>query len=271
MSDTNDSGTLVPFENAEFRLDITTHDADGFRVPAEQVAHALNTRGRDLVRFIPDAEKGRALVRTPGGDQEAWYLTEAGFYRAIGQRQTGRIEDADIRARVERFQAWVYREVLPSIRKTGSYDLAPASPEEQMALGLIAAQKMLAEKDERIAELEPKAALADDFLIAEGGARLVGQVAKLIGWKEKDLRRWLIDEKLVFVRHSPCGAIQYNFYAEFAHHFQARETIVNHTWGTCTHYTLYILPRGVELIRKRITRTAVSSQLAPLTFDGESK
>lgn len=111
------SAELMPFDNGEFRLDIEPHAADGFRVSAEQLARALSTRGRDLVRSVPDAEKGRALVRTPGGTQESWYLTEAGFYRAIGQRQTGRIEDPSIRAQVQRFQAWVFGTVLPSIRR----------------------------------------------------------------------------------------------------------------------------------------------------------
>lgn len=106
--------------------------------------------------------------------------------------------------------------------------------------------------ESKVAELEPKADLADAILIAQGGARLVGQAAKLFAMKEKDFRRFLLDEKLVFTRHAPCGAIQWEHYAEFAHHFQARETVVNHTYGTCTHYTLRILPRGIELIRKRM-------------------
>lgn len=106
----------------------------------------------------------------------------------------------------------------------------------------------------KVAELEPKADLADTYLTSQGGARLVREVAKPLGWKEKDLRRWLIEERMIFAKHAPCGNVQYDFYAEFAHHFQARETIVNHTWGTCAHYTLFILPRGVELISKRLNR-----------------
>lgn len=112
---------LELFANGEFELSVEPHPQDGFRVSAEQLARCLSTRGRDLVRSIPEGEKGRALVRTPGGEQDAWYLTEAGFYRAIGQRQTGRIEDAATRDQVERFQSWVYGTVLPEIRRTGSY------------------------------------------------------------------------------------------------------------------------------------------------------
>lgn len=62
----------------------------------------------------------------------------------------------------------------------------------------------------------------------------------------------VLDEKLIFVKHAPCGAVQYDFYAQYAHHFQTREKVVEHQWGTCSHYTLQILPRGVELIHRRI-------------------
>lgn len=108
----------------------------------------------------------------------------------------------------------------------------------------------------RLAELAPKAAMADDFLVASGGARLVREVAKLLGMRERDLRQFLLDEELIFAKHSQCGAVQYDYYAQFAHHFKATEHIVNHTWGSCTHYTLMILPRGVELIQKRRARAA---------------
>lgn len=125
----NHSLQPMSFDNGEFHLDIDEHDIDGFHVPAEQLARALSTRGRNLVRSIPDSEKGRSLVSGPGGEQDSWYLTEAGFYRAIGQRQAGRITDPTVRATVERFQSWVYHVVLPSIRKTGRYSAVdPAFP-----------------------------------------------------------------------------------------------------------------------------------------------
>lgn len=181
-------------------------------------------------------------------------VNESGIYALIFQSNKDKARDV---------RRWVTREVLPAIRKTGSYSVAPqfAIPQTMgEALRLAADQFDRAEleaaradaAESKVAELEPKADLADAILIAQGGARLVGQAAKLFAMKEKDLRRFLLDEKLVFTRHAPCGAIQWEHYAEFAHHFQARETVVNHTYGTCTHYTLRILPRGIELIRKRM-------------------
>lgn len=125
------------------------------------------------------------------------------------------------------------------------------------ALRLAADESERADQAEReLAEAKPKAELADDYLVAQGGARLVREVAKTLGMKERDLRQFLIDEKLIFVRHSPCGEIQYDHYAQFAHYFLPREKVVQHQFGSCSHYTLMILPRGVELLSKRLRRSA---------------
>lgn len=110
------------FSNGQFELAVTPHPVDGFRVQAPGLAKALGFREAfDILRNIPEGEKGSELVRTLGGDQQVGYVTEAGFYRALGMRQTGRIQDNMVRARVEAFQNWVYRDVLPSLRATGGY------------------------------------------------------------------------------------------------------------------------------------------------------
>ncbi|TDZ91134.1 phage antirepressor [Mycobacteroides salmoniphilum] len=120
-----------------FRFDDTTtltirpDEVDGFHVPAPQIARALGFRDAfRLSESIPEGEKGYTTACTPGGEQLVGYLTEAGFYRALGQRQAARIADPDIRDRVERFQTWVFGTVLPAIRQTGTYSHFPAHPRE---------------------------------------------------------------------------------------------------------------------------------------------
>ncbi|AWN05068.1 antirepressor [Gordonia phage Easley] len=216
----------------------------------------------DLCRILDLAAVGRVAARleegvrqthtlqTAGGAQQMTIVSEAGMYEVVIRSD---------KPEAVAFRRWITGTVLPEIRKTGSYNTTPApalTGPELLAHAVIEAQHMLAKKDAEIAELTPKAELANDYLLAQGGARLVREVAKVLGWREKDLRRWLIDEKLVFVKHAPCGAVQYDFYAQFAHSFQTREKVVEHQWGSCTHYTLQILPRGVELIHRRINGTA---------------
>ena len=80
------STDLIPFTDGEFKISISLHEQDGFRVQAPGLARALGFReAYDLLRNIPAEEKGSELVRTPGGDQQVGYVTEAGFYRAMQQ------------------------------------------------------------------------------------------------------------------------------------------------------------------------------------------
>ncbi len=143
------------------------------------------------------------------------------------------------------------------------YEVAPAFQIPRTfaeALELAAKQaRQLETAEAKVAELEPKADLADTFLIADGNTRLVREVAKLLGMRERDLRRFLVDEHLIFPKHAACGDISYDFYAQFAHHFVAKETVVNHTWGTCSHYTLRVTAQGIDLIRKRLAKVPAAS------------
>jgi prophage antirepressor-like protein len=70
-----------------------------------------------LARF-PENEKGLETFSTPGGLQKLLALTEAGLYRLVFR---------SYKPEAERFRVWVLGEVLPSIRKTGSYTQVPAT------------------------------------------------------------------------------------------------------------------------------------------------
>lgn len=248
MSIANATGQLVPFTYGATTVRTIIIDGEPWFVSMD--ALSLLDLSRSSLSSLDDDEKGVHTVDTLGGPQQVAIISESGLYSMILRSR---------KPEAKAIRKWVTSEVLPEIRRTGSYSAAPAltvpSGPELLALAVVEAQQMLAAKDERIAELAPKADLADTYLTAQGGARLVREVAKTLSWREKDFRRWLIEERMIFAKHAPCGNVQYDFYAEFAHHFQTREKVIEHTWGTCTHYTLLILPRGVELIRKRMTRS----------------
>jgi anti-repressor protein len=181
---TND---LTPFTNGEFELEIRMHEVDGFRVQAPGLARALGfASGKDLLRSIPDGEKGWETAPTLGGEQRVGYVTEAGFYRALGQRQAARVADASIRAAVERFQSWVYGDVLPSLRKTGRFEVSqrfeiPASFAEALEL----AAKQAREMEHAQAQLTEQAPLvaAEEHHRSAHGLKAVGDFAN-------DLKAW---------------------------------------------------------------------------------
>ena len=146
--------------------------------------------------------------------------------------------------------------------KTREAEVAPARELtfEEMTLKVITeSQSRIKALEQKVESDAPKVDLAERYLTAPGNARLVREVAKAIGWKERDLRAFLIEEKFLFRRQSLCGSWSYDFYADHAPHFDVREQVVTHGFGACSHYTVYVTPRGVDLIRKRIAaRSAVA-------------
>ena len=66
----------------------------------------------------------------------------------------------------EKFERWVFDEVLPSIRKDGGYIVSneEESDAEIMARALLVAQKTIERKNQKIMELEPKAEVYDRFI-----------------------------------------------------------------------------------------------------------
>ncbi|XWK91614.1 MAG: BRO family protein (plasmid) [Phormidium sp.] len=97
---------------------------------AQDVCNALGIKNaRDvLLKRIKPQEKGVALIYTPGGVQEMLTVTEPGLYRLIFRSD---------KPAAERFQNWVFHEVLPSIRRTGQYSISPPDEAWQMLMTLL--------------------------------------------------------------------------------------------------------------------------------------
>lgn len=187
-------------------------DGDEVMFVASDIAKILGYRdAAALTRTLDDEEKGTRPIDTHGGTQTMTVISEPGLYKAILQRQTGRMEVEVTREFVKRFQRWVTHEVLPSIRRTGGY--IPAgdadSDEDIMARAVLVAQKtierknqQLQAKDAQIRELEPKAQALDDFTNVEDRL-LIRDAAKVLSnagtpIKEKQLREWMADHNWIF-------------------------------------------------------------------------
>lgn len=81
----------------------------------------------------------------------------------------------------ERFEKWVFDEVLPSIRKSGGYIVGQESltDSELMAKALLVAQKQIEERNKRIEEMKPKEVFADAVADSKSTI-LVGDLAKIL-------------------------------------------------------------------------------------------
>lgn len=114
----------------------------------KDVATALGyTNSRDAIATHVFADdKGVESIDTLGGRQKMTIINESGLYALVFG---SRLKIA------KEFKHWVTSEVLPSIRKNGAYirNQENMTPAEIVARGLIAAQKIIEEREKEIVHL----------------------------------------------------------------------------------------------------------------------
>lgn len=205
---------------------------------------------RDALTRLDDDEKGVANTDTLGGTQKVSIVNEPGLY---GLTWTSRKPQA------ARLRRWVKHDVLPSIRKTGSYGQAPAlTGKELLARAVIEANQMIAEKDQQIAQLAPKANAFDGYLGAEGDYSF-NEAGKLLQRRgvetgQYKLVRTLLDWKWIYRgRKNTPRAMQAQIdtgrLTEKTHYFIDQDTGEKRAGATQVRIT----PKGVEDIYQRIT------------------
>ena len=104
---------IVAFDFESHNVRIVLDAAGQPQFVSTDVCEALAIRNsRDAIARLDEDEKGVAITDTLGGKQELSVINESGLYSLI---LTSR------KAEAKRFKRWVTHDVLPSIRKTGSY------------------------------------------------------------------------------------------------------------------------------------------------------
>ncbi len=185
------------FDSEEFGRVRAMVDEDGAELfCAKDVAVALGYK--DTKNAIKQHCKGvvkRHPLETPGGTQEMRFIAEPDVFRLIVR---SKLPSAQM------FEAWLFEEVLPALRRTGAYVAAPAdeTPEELMARALVAAKEAIARREERIEalrrsndELRPKAVFAD--AVGDSGSLvLVRDMAKMLRQNGVDIGGTRLYERL---------------------------------------------------------------------------
>lgn len=154
----------------------------------KDVAEALgysNSR-KALADHVHEDDKGVTKCDTLGGKQDLTIINESGLYALIFG---SKLESA------KRFKHWVTSEVLPSIRKTGSYQTAQPQGKELLALAVLEAQKTIELQNQEIERMKPKEIFADAVATSHTSI-LIGDLAKLLKQNgietgQKRLFEWL--------------------------------------------------------------------------------
>lgn len=216
------------FESPEFgRVRTTVIDGEPWFVAAD-VCHALDIGNpSDALNRLDDDERTLVSIEGASNGKPVNGVNEPGLYSLVlGSRKP----------EAKAFKRWITHEVIPAIRKTGGYQV-PQSPEEQMAQGLLAAQKLLAEKDKRIEEMRPKEIFADAVSVSKTDI-LIGDLAKLIKQNghdigQKRLFAWLREKGYLIKRKG----LDWNMPTQKAMEmklFRVKETVVTHSDGHTT-------------------------------------
>ena len=161
------------FNNEQFGA-LRTYEEDGqILFCGKDVAASLGYKNtNDAMKKHCKGVAKRYPLQTAGGVQEFVFITEPDLYRLITHSKL---------PTAEKFERWVFEEVLPAIRRTGGYMVAKEdeTPEQIMARAVLVAQDTIERQKKQIDELKPKALFAD-AVAASDGTCLVGELAKML-------------------------------------------------------------------------------------------
>lgn len=167
------------FQSEQFGAIRTAGTAEEPLFCAADICRALGyTNGRKAIadHCEEDDVTKRDIIDNLGRTQSACFVNESGLYALIFG---SKLENA------KQFKRWVTSEVLPAIRKTGSYTAKTMSRKELARMIIQQEEEMEVlrlenqRKDEKIEEQKPKVVFAD-AIVGSKSSCLIGELAKII-------------------------------------------------------------------------------------------
>lgn len=154
---------------------------------------------RDVNRHVEEEDRLKYRFGTSGQDREMTIINESGLYSLILSSKLPQAKD---------FKRWVTSEVLPTIRKHGLYAIDDLLENPDMAIAALQklkeerqlrlqAQEEVAQKNQIIQELQPKATYYDLILQSESLVA-ISVIAKDYGMSAKKLNSLLHELKVQY-------------------------------------------------------------------------
>lgn len=163
---------LIPFDYDGASVRVITVEGEPWFVLAD-ICRVLDLGNPSMVanRLDGDALSSTEVIDSMGREQRARIVSEAGLYEVIFLSR---------KPEAKTFRRWVTSEVLPSIRKTGSYGTPrELTPDEIVHQALQITAQRVEELTAQLAIAGPKAA-AFDLWLSSNLAYAVGDVAKAL-------------------------------------------------------------------------------------------
>lgn len=189
------------------------------------------TNTTESIRAIDQDD--RSTLRISEGGPEVNIINESGLYTLILRSS---------KQEAKRFKKWITAEVLPSIRKTGTYSI-PQNDTSILANAVLVAQRVIEEQKSKLLQLEPKGRIFDQCMSSEDAIDM-GIAAKMLGTGRTRLFSMLRDSNILMDNNVP--------YQDYTHHFK----IIEQPWkdkqgNTHIGITTKIRQSGLQFIARK--------------------
>lgn len=156
---------------------------------AKDVCDCLEiTKHRDAISRLDSDERGSVKLDTPGGKQDIAAINEYGLYSLVLSSRKPEAKD---------FKRWITHDVIPAIRKTGSYSVVipQTLPEALRAYAdevesHNATKAIVAQQEQQIAEFKPVKDYVDKILSSKS-CLAITQIAADYGLSAQELNKIL--------------------------------------------------------------------------------
>lgn len=199
----------------------------------------MGTTTDNIPKILDGDEYLTRPVQYTGQVRNLTFITEAGLYSLILRSR---------KPEAKEFKRWITHEVLPALRKTGGYvvalenDTAETIAERALLAGqdaIIRLRQMVAERDQQIAVIAPKADVFDEHCSRQ---MTLGKFTKTLrGVNQNRVKHSLFRAGILY--HANGG---YRVYARYRDtHFEEKASGYNDG-----KYDIFILPKGKELVTR---------------------
>ena len=156
---------------------------------AKDVCDCLEiTKHRDAISRLDSDERGSVKLDTPGGKQDIAAINEYGLYSLVLSSR---------KPEAKEFKRWITHDVIPAIRKTGSYSMVipQTLPEALRAYAdevesHNATKVIVAQQEQQIAEFKPVKDYVDKILSSKS-CLAITQIAADYGLSAQELNKIL--------------------------------------------------------------------------------